>query len=422
MPKATKIKIPREMTRKHVARAEREARQRAYLMIGLAAVLVIALGLVGYAFLEERVLKYQQPVATVNGKAITAGEFEKAAKLARFQLTDQLGQYQAQLSEVQNNPQYAFLAPQFQQQISSLQAQLTDSGQLGYQVMNNMIADELVRQEAARRKITLGPNEVQTFVETRMFNFYRIPPTATPVPPPSPTPAQTDTPEPTPTGVVTPTATPGPTSTPGPTATPVTEQGFNDQFTKYLANMAKFGATKDDLYRSIEAYLLRTKLQDAFVADQPKSGEQIAFREIDFQRSTEAQLAGAELKSGQTFDALYQKVDARQVMSSTAHTESWIPTAELGDTGFFSPEAVQVLKTLSISQTSEVITNTITGGYSVFQVTGREVRELSENQHQTAGQKAFDSWLSTQTGDPKVVNLFNNRYLKFVPPQPTISA
>ena len=44
MAKASKVKVPKEMTRKHLARAEREARQRRWLLIGLAVTLILALG------------------------------------------------------------------------------------------------------------------------------------------------------------------------------------------------------------------------------------------------------------------------------------------------------------------------------------------------------------------------------------------
>jgi hypothetical protein len=50
-----KVKVTKEVTRKHLARAEREARQRRWLLIGVAAVFVVVVGLVAYGYLDERV-------------------------------------------------------------------------------------------------------------------------------------------------------------------------------------------------------------------------------------------------------------------------------------------------------------------------------------------------------------------------------
>jgi len=80
MSKASKVKLPKEMTRKHLARAEREARQQRLLLISIAVVVVVAIGLVGYGFLDERVLKQQQPVAQVTAR-LSRRRFSKAREV-----------------------------------------------------------------------------------------------------------------------------------------------------------------------------------------------------------------------------------------------------------------------------------------------------------------------------------------------------
>jgi hypothetical protein len=80
----------------------------------------------------------------------------------------------------------------------------------------------------------------------------------------------------------------------------------------------------------------------------------------------------------------------------------------------FSPSVAQVLTTLSVSQTSSIITDTTGTGALIVQLTGRGVEPLSSSQLQTAQQQNFQTWLDTQRNGPGV-NLFNNRYLDRIP-------
>jgi len=414
MAKASKVKVPKEMTRKHLARAEREARQRRWLLIGLALTLVLALGLVGYGILDERVLKQQQPVASVNGKTITTADFQKRVKFSRMQLNSQLSQLEAQRATFASDPQLAFITQQIDQNITNIQSQLSNPTTLGRQVLDSMIGDELVRQEAAQRNIKVSPEEIQTDVE-HSYNFYRVPPTPTAVPTASPTPVASPTPEPTPTLSLTPTSTPEPTGTPEPTATPVTEQAFNAQLGNFLTQLASIGMTREDINRLVESDLLRRKLQDAFNKTVATSADQLQFRYLSFETLEAAQAADAQLKAGTSFDDVYASIEAGKVVSATASAESWTPVSDV--TQQYSPALAQILTTMSVSQTSSVITESMGTGGLFVQLTGRGVQPLSETQLQTAQQKSYQTWLDTQRNGPGV-NLFDNRYLDRVPTTP----
>jgi hypothetical protein len=414
MAKASKVKVPKEMTRKHLARAEREARQTRWLLIGLAVTLVIAIGLVGYGFLDERVLKQQQPVASVNGKNITTADFQKRVKFSRAQLTSQLNQLEAQRATFASDPQLSFLTQQIDQNISNIQSQLSSPTTLGRQVLDSLVEDELVRQETAKRNITASPEEIQTNIE-HSYNFYRVPPTPTAIPTDTPTPAASPTPQPTPTLSLTPTLTPAPTDTPEPTATPVTEQSFNTQLNNFLTQLAPTGMTREDINKLVESDILRRKLQDEFNKTVPTSADQLQFRYVSFETLESAQAADAQLTAGTSFDSLYTSVQAGKVVSATASAESWTPVSDV--TQQYSPALAQILTTMSVSQTSSIITDTSGLGALIVQLTGRGVQPLSPTQLQTAQQQNYQTWLNTQRNGPGV-NLFNNRYLDRVPTTP----
>ena len=406
-----KVRVPKETTRKHLARAQREARQQRLMLIGLGAALVLAIGLVGYGFLDERVLKQQQPVATVNGVNISTADFQKRVKFERFRISSQLAELQSQRQMFGSDPSLSYFLQQIDQQMTSLQGLLSVPATLGQRILNSMIEEELVRQEAAQRKIGVAPDEVQTDIE-HSFNFYRVPPTATPTPTASPTPLVSPTPEPTATVSITPTGTPEPTETPEPTPTPVTEQAYTTALGNYLNQIASTGMTREDLNRLVEASLLRRKLQEEFNKQVPTSAEQVQFRVISFETLEQAQSAEAQLRSGASFDDLFERAGAGTVVSATASSESWVPIEDL--TTQYGQKIADLILSLGISQTSQIVTDTNVSSSMIFQQTGRGVQPLSPYLLSTKQEQAFQDWLDQQRAGPGV-NLYNNRYIERVP-------
>ena len=77
------------VTKKHLARLERERIQRRYLLIGAIVVGVAVIGLIGYGILQSAVLVPNQPIAIVGGDKITTREFQQRAKFQRRNLIQQ---------------------------------------------------------------------------------------------------------------------------------------------------------------------------------------------------------------------------------------------------------------------------------------------------------------------------------------------
>jgi hypothetical protein len=100
------------------------------------------------------------------------------------------------------------------QQLSQIEAMLADVPSLRRSVLDSVVDETLIRQEAKRRGIVVSPAEVDAAVQ-EAFGFY---PDGTPTPVASPTAGPTNTPAPT----LTPTVGPSPTITPtvAPSATP----------------------------------------------------------------------------------------------------------------------------------------------------------------------------------------------------------
>jgi hypothetical protein len=204
---AKQSSTPKVITKKHLARQERERRQTR-LIVGIAITgILIVVGLITYGYLKENVLLLNEPVAEVNGEKIRTGEWQERVKFQRVQMIN-----------VYN--QYAFYQQSFgfdySQQMQQVASTLQDSETLGQQVLDQMTNEILIRQEAEKRGITVSEEELEKSIQEN-FNFF---PEGTP----SPTITPTEFSYPTLTSqqltLYPSTSTPGPTSTPEVTATP----------------------------------------------------------------------------------------------------------------------------------------------------------------------------------------------------------
>src|SRR5258706_5649101 len=288
---------PKLATKKHIARLERERQQvRLIQTISITAIAIVVL-LVGYGIFDTTYLKAHKPVAEVNGEKITLQYWQERLQLTRLNLANNLQQYQY----YQQN--FGMDTSQQQQQIQSyLQVPET----LGSQVLNQLIDEALIRQEAKKRGITVTAAEVEAKIEWGL-NFF---PNGTPTPTVTPTDVRMPTltseqlklypPTFTPTEVLTPTAaptnTPNPastaTSTPAaatptalplpPTATsiPYTLDGFKTQSGKSLARLTRLPINASTFRSVYENQIYHDKLLEVIAKDAPRSQEEALVRQI----------------------------------------------------------------------------------------------------------------------------------------------
>ena len=242
---------PRVQSKKHVARLERERRQSRLIMWITAGVVVTVIGLLTYGYLDLTYFEERRPVASVNNEDISTKEFQARVTLRRNQMLNQYAQYY----------QFQQMGMDVSAQLQQMETELNNAVQTGQDVMDGMIDEILIRQEAEKRGITVSEEEVQAFIQEQ-FDFF---PNGTPTPtitvtpfsyptlsaeqlalitPTSEvtaTPSPTATPDPsfTATPTRTPTATPtnGPSPTPSPTGTPYTQEGFDQQFGDAITGM-----------------------------------------------------------------------------------------------------------------------------------------------------------------------------------------
>src|SRR5690349_19408867 len=84
---------PKVVTKKHIARLERERRQVTLIRwIAIAGIVIVA-GLLTFGYLRLNVFALREPVAKVNGVTVTTGEWQERVKFQRAQMLQTYSQY-----------------------------------------------------------------------------------------------------------------------------------------------------------------------------------------------------------------------------------------------------------------------------------------------------------------------------------------
>lgn len=445
-------KKPVVHTKKHLARLERERRQTRLILFTFIGVLVITVGLLVYGYLDQTYFQLQQPVAKVGNVGISTRDFQTRVRLQRNSLINTYYQY-AQFGQM--------FGMDISSQLQQIQSQLDDSQTLGLNVLNQMIDEELIRQESAKRGITVSDAQVEDairgaysyypngsptptitpteVVEPTLANdvlkYVTATPTGTPTPAATETPGNTSTPTlppaeatstgtllPSPTATVTETATPtpsitptetaGPTSTPTPTSTPYTLQGFQDQYKNGLEQFAKSGMNEAQ-YRAIyKTTLLRDQLYAQVTADVAHDEQQAWVRAILVSDEAAAKQAIDRINGGEDFGKVAAEVSQDVTTAQQGGDMGWISKGQK------EPALEQAAFSLTIGQISQPI-QTESGTY-VIQVIARRDHILTADEYKSATDQAFQSFL-TQLRDTYGVKIYDY-WQQRVPSEPSLSS
>jgi parvulin-like peptidyl-prolyl isomerase len=437
------------LTRKQQSRVQREQRQRRYILIGAAVVAALVVAVIGFGIVDQAVLRPRQPIARVGDANITRGEFVKHAKFRRFNLIDQFLFIYQQMQFFGGDPSSQQF---FQQQLTPIQTELTDSNSLGQKTIDTLVDAILIRQEAQRRGITVSPEEVDKRLQEQL-GFY---PNGTPTPSTTPTTAPSATPtviDPTlaavltaaptltptatlsvtitPTPTITPTSTRAPTNTPTPgpsptatatrtvtpTPTPYTTQGFATSVADVQRRYrTETGLTLADLRYLIETDLYSEKLREALAAEVPTTAEQAHVRHILVDNPQLAQVILDKLKNGEDFAALALQYSFDESNKGLGGDLGWISR---GDT---VAEFDAAAFSLPIGQFSDPVQTSF--GYHIIQVLDRGQHELAPDKLEQARGQALQTWLDSQRTatlpDGRLLVEVYDNWRTDVPTEPTL--
>lgn len=397
--------------KKHVARQQREQQQTRLILYTFFGILAMVVVLLVYGWLDINFFQINRPVAKVGETEITARNFEARVRLQRQNLLTQYAQYQ----------QYAqFFGMDFSSQLQQIEFQLSAPGTVGQIVLDQMINEEIVRQEAEKRGITVSEEELDEAIRAG-YDFY---PNGSPTPTITPTqivfednspeifelvtatPQFTATPEssetesspsteeadePTATATIAPSATPtaGPTATALPTSTPYTQEGYEQLLADTDENLEKFGFDQGYYREFYEYQLLLTKLKEEVTADVATTDTQVWARHILVEDEETAKGVIQSLQEGKDFAEL-----ARALSTDTGSG------AQGGDLGWFGKGAMVAefeAAAFALEKSGDITTEPVQSsfGFHIIQLIDKQERPLTAEQLQSAKDAAFDEWLTT---------------------------
>ena len=363
------------------SRAEQEARLQKLAVRGIVAVVAILIIAVGAAFAVEQLIIPNQVVATVNGEEITVQQFRDEYNLERTRILLQLNQLQSAGFDLQQLSQ--------QEPYSTWISEVNVPDQLGLRVINDMVDDLLVAQEAARRDIQVNEDAVQKEIEA-YFGYdptevalIGVEPTAMPEPTTTPTPFVSPTPTSIPT--VTPTPTPSdadepaedeePAITPQPTVVEPTlsaeevHENFETRQEDYRNYFSINDVASENLDAFFERLALETLLADALVNEE----EGLLFadvRHILLDEEEQALAALEALETGESFADL-----ARAISTDTG---SGFGGGELGEAfvGNYVREFREAIADAEVGALVGPVESEF--GYHILQVRSKEWRTGDE--------------------------------------------
>jgi parvulin-like peptidyl-prolyl isomerase len=359
-PDATRTAPRRPGTRKNSAltprheltRREREARVNRTIMISMAGIAVLVALVLSFGWWRESVARPAEPVASVAGTEISMESFARRLDFQRKALDQQMMFMQIQMQSAGGQPELAQL---YQQQLQQLQFALYF---LPEQVLESMIEEQLVRQEAARRGIQVTSAEVEAEIE-KTFGEQSAPEAG---------------------------AQDGATPQTAPAAS------AQERFTEFLG---LYGISSREYRSLLEGQLLFEKLQNDMGATVPANADQIRARHILVDSEEKAREIREQLLGGASFAELAAAESIDPGSKDSGGDLGWFPR------GVMVEEFENAAFDLPLNQLSEPVGTNF--GWHLIEVLEMEQNRPIE-QDLLSGMRAqvTSKWLQEASAGPEV--------------------
>jgi parvulin-like peptidyl-prolyl isomerase len=392
------------MTRKHMARAQRDRVLSRWIIGVMIAIGTVVVGLVAFAFLGVNYIEARQPIIEINGEVVTIREYKARVRLVQFSMINEYQNIQNILQFYADDPS---ITTYYQQRLDQLAAELNSPFTQGQQAIQELMDEVLMRQAAIARGITVSRDEIDAAVAVQAFSFYRD---GTPTPQPSPTAdptalasiAATSTPSP---EVGTPTSSP----TPNPTPTAYTEEAFLVEYADRMQFYEEIGILEEDYLALFEADLYAQRLRSDLEQELPTEEDQVWLRHIQVADVEEAQDVRERLRNGESWDDLAAELSLDVLTSNDGGDLGW-----LGHRDVVSRHG-EIFGIIAFSLSVDEFSGPVESndGWHIIHVIGHEVRPLSETTLVQRLQEAYDELLAALMADAEVV--IDDSWVEYTP-------
>jgi parvulin-like peptidyl-prolyl isomerase len=270
----------------------------------------------------------------------------------------QLNQYQSYLSQLNpDDPSTQDLYQQIQYTAASLENQLEPNlaVMLGKQVLDSMIEETFIRQEAKVRGLTASEDEIALSME-QMLGYDRT---------------ATDT--------ITDTAN---------------LPSFDELYQDFRDNILKMSNFSEDKYRAtIEANVLRDKLKDSMGQDIELTADQIETVFLTTDNEEAALTFRQRIKEGEPAESILEELNSDESDATAGYTLPWLPMGYLGPQ--LGEDIEKVAFNTPVGQASDPTLGN-DGKYYVIYISGHEERELSDSLLAQEREERYKQWLDQQ--------------------------
>lgn len=376
------------LSRKHMARQEREEIQTRYITYSSIAILAVIIILVTIALVDIYILTPNKPVAVVNDEEISTTDYQARVKFGRMQLVNQFANTLQLMQSFDDESTLQY----FQSNLQQINFQLTPEIH-GQSVLDTMIDDVLIRQAADEIGISVSETELDEYI-AEAFGYY---PNGTPTP--FPTEEGSPTQEAPPEDI--------------PTPTVYTEDAFRQDYKDTMDSYKQsINITEAEFRDIVRAEILRNKMTEEIGKDVPTEEEQVLASHILVETEEEAQEVITRLEAGEDFSAV-----ALEVSTDTGSG------ANGGDLGWFGrgrmvPEFEEAAFNLEIGEISDPIQSDF--GWHIILKQDQELRAIDDATYNQLTSTFFNDWLSQQR--TAIVIVTDDTWKEVYPETPVIPA
>lgn len=284
-----------KQTKKQIAFSRKEARQNRIILIAVGVLVAVIVVVLGIGIVRELIIKPGQPVAIVNQVKIPTDDYQDMVNYNRYNLYLSISNLQNGIDDLRASPEdNEFLISFYEQQLGQLQSSLSLVPQ---DTLDDLIDDELIRQQAEEEGLTVTPAEVEQAITEDIRQALTV----------APQEPLTGTEQ-------------------LPTPTPVSQEQIDEVYNSILDNMR----LSDKSFRAIvERNLLRGKLQDLLAGRVPTTGLVANVQLIQTETEPNAVTAMERIKAGEDFAIVAQEVSTDTVTAEGGGNVGWVTTEQL---------------------------------------------------------------------------------------------